>query len=314
MDVIGILRTAIADLPQGEYSTGLNAIIRHLETAVRHFERNPLDDPDSYTDSIYRTNQAYEGSLKEAYRVLADKDPARMTPNEIEKYLEENKVVRQRVLDQLQRYRQDYRNPSTHDYKLDFDESESLLAIVSVAAFAKLLVSQISEKLAFNTASGEPPVAAIELTGDDDQVVRAISEYIKAYCNKDDFSGKADYEFEGSLAGALTTVGIDADTISGTQYAWDILLRTGGKVIAVETRRGDNRHGTHRLLPVHYVSDGIRDEGLSGGIIVTRLKQRGNYAVYSVNRDDSPKIFLVTKWTQDSLRERLGKSWEVEAL
>lgn len=311
MDVLGILRAAISDLPSGEYSTGLTAVVRHLEAAVRHFERDPLDDPDSYTDSIYRTNQAYEGSLKEAYRVLAKKDPARMTPNDIEKYFEDNSVVRQRVLDQLQRYRQDYRNPSTHDYKLDFDESESLLAIVSVAAFAKLLVSQIAEKIAFATASAKPPIASIRLDGDDENLARAIADFIKIYCNKDDFAGKADYEFEASLAGALTSAGLEADTLGNTEHAWDILINANGKKFALEVRSGDNRYGNHRLLPVSYTLDGVADEKLSGGIIVTRLKQRGNYNVFVINKSDGSKLHLVTKWSQKEISDRLGKSWSV---
>ncbi len=39
-----------------------------------------------------------------------------------------------------------------HDYWLDFDEDEALLAIVSVCAFAIMLVDQMSERLSFDRA------------------------------------------------------------------------------------------------------------------------------------------------------------------
>lgn len=150
MDIVKIIDSSIENLPSGEYSLGLKAIRRHISAAIRHYERPDGGNLDSHTDSIYRCNQAFEGGLKEAYRVLAEKDPQKLSPFEIEKYLEENKTIRSRVLKQMTRYREDYRNPSTHDYKLDFDEDEALLAIVSVCAFTKLLINQISSKIAFS--------------------------------------------------------------------------------------------------------------------------------------------------------------------
>jgi hypothetical protein len=84
--------------------------------------------------------------------VLAGKDPAKQRPYDIEKYLEQKAAFRQRVLAQFTNYRTEWRNPSTHDYKLDFDESEAFLAIVSVSAFACLLFDQIAEHLSYQKA------------------------------------------------------------------------------------------------------------------------------------------------------------------
>jgi hypothetical protein len=148
MDIVEKLRLAVAELPDGDYSPGLTAIVRHVEAAIRHYDRaDTSNDEDAYTDCIYRTNQVYEGSLKEAYRILSGTSPASKSLFEIEKYFDKDKVVRSRVLVQMQRYRQDYRNPSTHDYKLDFDENEALLSILAVCGFAKLLVSQMKTKI-----------------------------------------------------------------------------------------------------------------------------------------------------------------------
>ncbi|TIX48875.1 hypothetical protein [Alteraurantiacibacter aquimixticola] len=153
MDLLAIFDSAVAPLPEGPFTPGLKAIRRHIVAAIRHFEREDDGEQDSFTDAIYRCNQAYEGGLKEAYRVLADEDPARLTPHQIESYLEEKKLLRPRVLKQLTRYREDYRNPSTHDYRLDFDEDEAILAIVAVCAFARTLINQISGKLAYNAGA-----------------------------------------------------------------------------------------------------------------------------------------------------------------
>src|SRR5689334_21146934 len=122
MDLVDTLRTKIDGLDKGEYSSGLRAVLAHIETAFRHLSRGLNSDDDAaFTDAIYRTNQAFEGSVKEAYRVLAKQEPERKTPFEIEGYLETTDVFRSRVLEQLTTYRTRWRNPSAHDYKLDFD-------------------------------------------------------------------------------------------------------------------------------------------------------------------------------------------------
>ena len=149
MDLIAIIREKIDAIEDGDYTSGLKAVLVHVETAAAHLQRgHDTSDETAFTDAIYRTNQAFEGSLKEAYRVLAEKKPEKKTPYQIEEYLTEKNVFRNRVLSQLTNYRTEWRNPSTHDHKLDFDSSEAFLAIVSVCAFANLLLDQITEKLA----------------------------------------------------------------------------------------------------------------------------------------------------------------------
>src|SRR6266478_6573129 len=150
MDLLKILKNRVATLPDGEYTAGLSAVIKHVEVGTRHLKRAQRSKDDSaFTDAIYRSNQAFEGSLKEAYRVLAGKDPSRESPNSIASYLEKQNVLKPRVLAQFGNYRTEWRNPSTHDYKLKFDEDEALLAIVTVSAFAIVLMDQIAEQLSF---------------------------------------------------------------------------------------------------------------------------------------------------------------------
>lgn len=64
-----------------------------------------------------------------------------------------NNLLRKKVLDQFTIYRQEWRNPAAHDYTLDFDEDEALIAIVSVTIFAIVLTNQISGKIAFKAAA-----------------------------------------------------------------------------------------------------------------------------------------------------------------
>lgn len=153
MNLVDALARKIAALDEGGCTPGLKAVLRHIETAAGHLSRGQASgDETAYTDAIYRCNQAFEGGVKEAYRVLASMDPEKTTPYEIETYLEKQKVFKSRVLSQFSTYRKEWRNPSTHDHKLDFDESEAFLAIVSVAALACVLLDQISERLAFDRA------------------------------------------------------------------------------------------------------------------------------------------------------------------
>lgn len=157
MDILNILREGIEKLPAGEFQVGLQAVVNHIEVAIRHLETaQSSGDSQYYTDAIYRCNQAFEGSLKELYRVLSGKDPTKTTPNVIEKFLIKGDVLRPKVISQMTRYRQEWRNPSTHDYMLDFDENESFLAIVNISAFAKVAVAQIASKIAFDKASTSP--------------------------------------------------------------------------------------------------------------------------------------------------------------
>lgn len=151
MDLIAAIRSKIDTLPPGDYSSGLRAVLVHIERAFAHLERGQLSgDEDAFTDAIYRTNQAFEGSIKEAYRVLAGQDPTRKTPFQIEQYVSANNIFTPRVIDQFSRYRTEWRNPSAHDYMLRFNDSEAFLAIAAVASFACVLIDQISERLAFS--------------------------------------------------------------------------------------------------------------------------------------------------------------------
>jgi len=213
MDIAELLRKKIATLEDGDFMPGLRAVQLHIETAFRHLSRGQtLNDETAFTDAIYRTNQAFEGSIKEAYRVLAAQDPARKRPFEIENYLETNGVFRPRVLSQFTNYRTEWRNPSAHDYKLDFDESESFLAIVSVTAFACVLIDQIAERLAFEKSKAEAEAQKNQverrMASDSTDLLSQTIEAIKEYCAHhipQHGSPQTEAQWIGSLHGFLAS-------------------------------------------------------------------------------------------------------------
>lgn len=148
MDVLDVLRTKATRLPDSSVREGLRAVIRHIEAAERHLIRAESEgDQEAYNDALYRTNQAYEGMLKEAYCVLLEKNASKMTPSAIEQQFQRDGVLKDRVLELFTNYRQRWRNPATHDHRLFFDQHEAFLAVTTITAFANILLDRIHEAL-----------------------------------------------------------------------------------------------------------------------------------------------------------------------
>jgi hypothetical protein len=256
MNLIEILRDRLEMLPPGEYTIGLRAVLQHVQVATNHLARGETTgDETAFTDAVYRTNQAFEGSLKEAYRVLAGKDPAKVRPFDIENFFQEQGTLRSRVRDQFTRYRTEWRNPSTHDYRLDFDEDEALLAIVSVCAFAVVLADQIAEKLSFESARA----AAVPIRSVTDQARPLADEVAEAllkfrYQPADRNSGEFPREFEliGALAGYLTAslpglqVAEGARLTSERHMRADLGITLGDKRLIIEVKRSRIRGASIR--------------------------------------------------------------------
>src|SRR5687768_3826319 len=117
MDINKVIADAISALPEGDFHRGLTAVASHIDVAISHLRQaQTTGQTHLFTDAVYRCNQAYEGSIKEAYRFLTGQDAGKKTTSQIENYLERNKVLRPRVLEQLRRYRREWRNPATHDH------------------------------------------------------------------------------------------------------------------------------------------------------------------------------------------------------
>ncbi len=306
MDLVKILEDTVTALPAGEYTSGLTAILRHISAAIRHFEGLSGSHGDRFTDAVYRTNQAYEGSLKEAYRVLAELDPTKKTPHEIEEYLEQKEILRPRVLTQITRYRHDYRNPSTHDYKLDFDQSEALLAITSTCGFAKLLIDQISEKIAFNNAILKSNISPEEISNlvTAEELAFYASKIAKSYLEENQ---NIDYSFmlTGAMSGRFSSAGytvnnhypdIDGDMI-------DIVLNKNEVSIPIEVRcfqqkfRSDDYHGLGYLAMI------MEEMNFSHGINVIHANNSTNAPKIIKCTSQDRTIFVVTQYEVDDVKK-----------
>jgi hypothetical protein len=93
MDLLKLIKDKCNSFSDTEIFQGLESVISHIEIAERHLEMGKMGDDYLFTDVIYRTNQAFEGSLKEAYGVLAGDKSKNLTPHEIEQYLEKNNLL-----------------------------------------------------------------------------------------------------------------------------------------------------------------------------------------------------------------------------
>ena len=152
MDILNSIKEQISLIQKRTNKIDLSDLILHLERAEYFYaEGKETQDDNFFTDVIYRTNQVFEGALREAYKVLSKQDKKKINTFEIEKYFSSNKILNDRVLQFFTVYRQNWRNESAHNYKLFFNESEALLAITSVSSFAYVLINQILEVLAFQT-------------------------------------------------------------------------------------------------------------------------------------------------------------------
>ena len=98
MDLLELIRDKCNSFSDPETAQGLVSVISHIEIAERHLDRGKKGEDYLFTDAIYRTNQAFEGSLKEAYRVLTGNQPGKLTPFKIEQYFVQNSILKERVL------------------------------------------------------------------------------------------------------------------------------------------------------------------------------------------------------------------------
>jgi hypothetical protein len=261
MDLLSLIRTQINSLPAGPHQVGLKSVLHHIETAYKHFARGQSDGDESFfTDTIYRTNQAFEGSAKEAYRVLAGKDPAKMRPYDVEQYLEDNRIFRERILSQFTKYRTEWRNPAAHDYNLTFDEAEAFLAIVSVSAFTKLLVDEVAEKLNYLAVKRDvAALASSEIQKLDasvslfSRVTNALLDFPKYYrARLGSVSIDSEAQLIGAIGGFLASTLPDAETATEARLAAnkrfyvDLIVSVPGEGIFVEVKRGDGEVAVER--------------------------------------------------------------------
>ncbi len=270
MDLLKIIREKCKPFASAEFYPAIEAVVHHIEIAEKHFEQAKNHGDYLYTDVIYRTNQAFEGALKEASRVLTGKDPSRQSPDHIVKYFESNRILKERVLAQFTNYRIEWRNKATHDYQLFFTAQEALLAIVSISAFFSILLDQMLEKYAHELERQKLREQAYPLLqyvrnyrqlDFFNQCVELLKHFAKSLEDDKQLSaGIPQYELLGKLSGFISSTDPSVKISSEKMVSrgrsgiiLDLLLEKEGRAIIVELKGPSTdlkrriRHGVEQL-------------------------------------------------------------------
>lgn len=308
MDLLANLRTSLDTLPQGAHSSGLRAVLVHIEAAYRHLGRaeGAEADESAYTDAIYRCNQAFEGGVKEAYRVLTGDDPSKKTIYDIEKHLEKNSVFRDRVLSLFTNYRTEWRNKSTHDYTLDFDGPEAFLAIVSISGFTKLLIDQVSRSLKNSEASDTTGATKVPSSPEAESwnLLSRVAYLSQKFCCSDVAEATPPQKFVLQLAQFLSLnikdslVEVEPQLATDRRYRPDLVLRHKGRPLIIETKQGNAESMIDRAL--------VQLDGYMGGLrtnqalLVSRSKSpKADYRFYDFHIDTISRVLAVLPKTED---------------
>ncbi len=260
MDILAELNSKHEALHRDAAYSGLGAVIGHIEMGERHLASSRKErDERLCNDVIYRTNQAFEGALKEAYSRLTGKSPEKLTPHQIERYFEKNNVLHKRVLDLFTNYRLNWRNPSTHDHILAFSDSEAFLAIINISAFAAVLMDQIIEAAATEEERNavDKRRSEIEQTLGDVQsqsIYDRLLSYLKVFNDELRTQNLDNVLTETQVLGRLNgfimelnkdlTIEREAGAPHGSHYRADLLVESEQERVLVELKRPNlNRRG-----------------------------------------------------------------------
>lgn len=264
MDLLKLLKDKAEYFSTSEDDRGVSSVVTHIEIAERHYENGKSGDDYLFNDVIYRSNQAFEGALKEAYRIITGSNPNKITPHKIEKYFEENSVLKERVLQLFTNYRTEWRNKSTHDYKLYFSEQEAFLAIVNISAFINILLDQMAQKRAYDKEDSELKSSRHEkhATAENKLLIDRVVELLISFSEEvpDKTSGSTipritEVELIGSLTAFLNNLAEDINVFSeysisrkqdSRKYYADFFLQSDTEKLIIEIKNPS--HGVSRIL------------------------------------------------------------------
>ena len=281
MDTLAELNSKHKEL-QGDASfSGLGVVIGHIEMGERHLVTSRRESDERLcNDVIYRTNQAFEGALKEAYTRLTGKASDKKNSYQIERYFRDKNVLRERVLDLFTNYRKKWRNPSTHGHALTFSDSEAFLAIINISAFATVLMDQIIEAAATEEerdAVGKRRAEIEQRLGDGQSqsiydrlllLMQAFNEELQTQQPSKDLT---EAQVLGRLNGFILelnndlTIEREARVAKGSPYRVDLLVESQEEQVLVELKRpnlnrrdfAEAKHQLARYLEVADVNAAI---------------------------------------------------------
>jgi hypothetical protein len=128
----------------------LKSVVGHIEAAFRHLVRGQKEnDSSALSDAVYRANLAFDCCIKDAYHLLAGRNPSSKSMADMESYLTSHKIFRSRILKLFTDYRQQWRGLIQERYPQTLSQSDVFIALTTVSSFAFLLTDQINERHAY---------------------------------------------------------------------------------------------------------------------------------------------------------------------
>ncbi len=314
MDLLKLIRDNSEALTGTPFETGLAAVIRHVARAEAYLVKGRDEkDPDYFNDVIYRTNQAYEGILKEAYGLLASKDGRKLRTAELENHFARELILSPRVSEAFQKYRQDWRNPSTHDHRLSFTEQDAMLALSTISTFVYLLIDQMIETQSIQKQKDRTTKErAKRASSDQSRRKKTLGGTVAEVLMDHALSGtlasfpRNTREVEiigtihGHLSAALPNLKIDQDPLirgHGFQIRPDIVVHNGESVV-IEVKRFKRVPGPNILEGLAQLERYLETLGTREGVLyLVPLKQQHDAVVLTVLRQIGKvevTIYIVT--------------------
>ncbi len=314
MDLLKSIKNKSEFFSDTEEDQGVSSVVSHIEIAERHYESGKKGDDYYFNDVIYRCNQAFEGALKEAYRIITNNDPDKLTPHKIEKYFEQNNVLRERVLYLFTNYRTAWRNKSTHDYKLYFSEQEAFLAIVNISAFINILFDQMIEKRAYDREAAEIKTGHIEkvpinkkenLLDNSIELLTWFSKVIPEKVTGTAFPQLTEKEVIGSLSAYINVLGGNIDAkpeyaILGkngsVRYRADFLFEKNNEKLLIEIKNYKGVTKRHLSDGSDQLSTYMAASGINNGILyIPPLKMGTEMSIERIERMIGNKVYNIVQ-------------------
>lgn len=313
LDLLDEIRRKTNTFAGTDHHSGIQAVLIHIEVAEKHLSNGRRGDDYLFSDVIYRTNQAFEGVLKEAYKVLTGKNSDDFTPHKIEKYFSDSKILKERVLALFTNYRMEWRNKSTHDHRLFFSAQEAFLAIVTISAFISILLDQMTEKLAYEQERHIASKAAYRLKSvvegyerlallqQATELFRGFVRDIEVNKGQDDLTSSTEYQILGKLSGYLSIADPELVVETGVplhvgseRFHLDMTLSKGSEKVIVELKLQSRelarriREGREQLFN-YLVSSGYQN----GILFMPPTFQEGLLVVDNIARKIGEKEYFV---------------------
>lgn len=305
MDLLNLINSNSTALSGSTFDAGLTAVIRHLHRAELYLMRGrEQDDQDFFNDVVYRTNQAYEGILKEAFELFTAKVSGRLRTADLEQHFAKEDILSARVSSALQTYRQEWRNPSTHDHRLFFSEQDATLALSTISTFVYLLLDQMIEVRASQLQQARSERASNKDVApkSDSSLAVAVADALMDHALSDALTGlsKPTRELEiigtvhGHLAAVLPQVKADPDPVIPAgilNLRPDLILEDGSSKVVVEIKRLS-------AAPAERVVQGFAQ--LKNYLILTGTREGVLYLVPSEPQDSMMRVALTSPAPDDN--------------